>query len=162
MARSTFDANSFMEQNFKTELDVRLTPVPEGEYIAQIIDVKLREVQFRKIEGTGVGIDITWEITDDNVRRAMNMEHPQARQSFLLDLDADGRLDLGKNKNVRLGRVLSATGLNSKRGWSLPMLKFQTAFIKVEQRADDDDPEIVYSDVKRVAPLDKARAASAA
>src|SRR4051794_4734088 len=119
---SVFDATSFMQNVVKAELDTRFPVIPEGEYLAQVKKIDMRQVEFRKIQGSGVSIDIQWEVMDDGVRDATKMEHPFCRQSFLLDLVKDSappQLDLSEGRNIRLGQLLAACGLNSKKGWSI-------------------------------------------
>jgi hypothetical protein len=101
-----------------------------------------------------------WEIMDDGVREATKMEHPFCRQSWLLDLVKDSdppQLDLSEGRNIRLGQLLAACGLNSKKGWSIGMILNQTCGVRVKHRANEDDPEAPFSEVSRVVSLDKFR-----
>jgi hypothetical protein len=86
---SVFDAQSFMQNVVKAELDTRFPVIPEGEYLAQVKKIDMRQVDFKKIEGSGIAIELQWEIMDDGVRAATKMDHPFCRQSWLLDLVKD-------------------------------------------------------------------------
>jgi hypothetical protein len=162
MAASIFDPNSFLQTEYKGTIDTEYHNCPPGEYIAQIKKLDLRQVTFKKIEGSGVGIDIQWELLDDEVKKAMNMEQPQVRQSFLLDLiEGRNQLDLGPNRNMKLKNIIKALDLNSGK-FALNQLMHGTAYVKVGQRPDDDDPEIIYSEVTRVTGLERAATRRAA
>jgi hypothetical protein len=87
----------------------------------------------------------------------MKIEHPTCRYSFLLEVDPIRGLEVGPAKNVKLGRLLEASGIHSKE-WSLSMLEGTTCFGKIVHRADDDDPDIIYNEVKRVTSTPKRRA----
>jgi hypothetical protein len=157
---SVFDASSFMETTVKTELSTQFPVIPEGEYLAQVKDIKLRQVDFKKIAGSGIALDVMWEILDDGVKAATKMDHPQCRQDFLLDLVEGSdppQLDLAEARNIRLGQILAACGLNSKKGWNLNMIKNQTCGVRVKHRDNPDDPEAPFSEVSRVVSLDKFR-----
>jgi hypothetical protein len=157
---SVFDATTFMSTTIKAELDTKFPVIPEGEYLAQVKKIDMRQVEFRKIEGSGIAIEVQWELLDDSVRESTKMEHPFCRQSFLLDLVKDSdppQLDLGEGRNIRLGQILAACGLNSKKGWSIGMILNQTCGVRVKHRDNPDDPEAPFSDVSRVISLDKFR-----
>jgi hypothetical protein len=157
---SVFDASSFMQNVVKAELDTRFPVIPEGEYLAQVKKIDMRQVDFRKIEGSGIAIELQWEIMDDGVRAATKMDHPFCRQSWLLDLVKDSdppQLDLAEGRNIKLGQLLAACGLNSKKGWSIGMILNQTCGVRVKHSPNDDDPEAPFSNVTRVVSLDKFR-----
>jgi hypothetical protein len=142
---SVFDASSFMQNIVKAELATRFPVIPEGEYLAQVKKIDMRQVDFRKIEGSGIAIELQWEIMDDGVREATKMDHPFCQ------------LDLAEGRNIRLGQLLAACGLNSKKGWSIGMILNQTCGVRVKHRANEDDPEAPFSEVSRVVSLDKFR-----
>jgi hypothetical protein len=158
---SIFDpaaAAALLETVHKGTIDTQWHTVPEGEYIIQCKELTLRQVVFKKIEGTGVGLDIQWEVIDDTVKRSMNIDHPTVRQSMLIDLvDGRNQLDFSTNRNQSLKNVIEACNLNTGK-FSLNMLKNQTCFGRIKHRPDDNDPEIIYAEVARVTSLEKARA----
>ena len=161
MQSTVFDANAFMETNYRGGLDTTYINPDPGDYNAQITD----KIAIRQGIGDDgrpwASLDITWELLSAEAQKKCNMEHVNVRQSFFLDLDEAGRsLDLGPNRNMRLKRLLDATGLNKAKGWTVGALKFQTAFVHVEIVADRADPEILYANVTRVTSPDKARAAA--
>lgn len=164
---SIFDANTFLETTHKGQLDTAVVLVDEGDYMAQITDKieinsgTIGEGKQRAGEAWA-NVRIQWEIMDSEVVKSLNMPKVFVTQSLMLDLTDDGRgLDLGVNKNMRLKRLLDATGLNSSKNWSINQLKFQTAYVKVKHRRpdgfDDDIAEVVS-----VSSVGKAEAKKAA
>lgn len=160
-SNSAFDSNAFMETSYKGGLDTTYVLPDEGEYAAQITD----KITFRSgVVGEGkqrsgepwAGVELQWEILDDNVRRKLNMEHVYVRQSLMLDLTPDStadrpQLDFGTNRNMRLKRLLEATGLNRQKNWTFSSLKHQTGTVKVEHRRPDGFDDDI-AEVTRVAP----------
>lgn len=180
MADSVFDPQSFMETQFAGNLDTSYVNVPPGEGLAQISGVKLSQIDFPNIGGSGVRCELTWKLVEGSPFFAeavatTGMKEPTVSQQFLLDGDVvDGRfkLDLGVNKNMRLKHVVEATGLNKSKHWNFGSLTHQTAHVKVEHSAmidkakqpllDDDGKPRFRAEVTRVTSIDKARAKAAA
>src|SRR6266550_415961 len=125
-----FDAATFMETQFKGGLDTKFVNPDAGDYTAQITD-RITINQGEKDGRTWAQLMILWEIMDEAQKTKLNTERVFVRQQFFLDLDDNGQLDLGTNKNMKLKRVLDSTGLNSSKSWTLASLKFQTAFVTV-------------------------------
>ena len=44
-------------------------------------------------------------------------------KQFILDIDENGALDTGKNKNIDLGRVQTAVGQQNDKPWSISKLR---------------------------------------
>ncbi len=141
---SAFDPKTFEETVIDKENQTSYIPVPENDYEAFIEDFA-----FKNPKGNAI-LDVNWVIPDEKLEKDLGMEQVAVRQSIFLDLTEDGQLDFGPNKNVRLGRLREALGLNKGQfQWS--MLRGKKAKISVSQRADDNDPTIIYNDVKKVA-----------
>ncbi len=167
-ATSLFDVNQFLETSHKGQLDTRFVLPDEGDYRAQTTD-KIVSQSGVVADGDYAGnawarVELQWELQDESLKKKLNMEKVLVRQSIMLDLDQDAwkknkvvQLDFGVNKNMRLKRLLEATGLNSQKSWSVNMLKWQPAYVHVSHRKIDgfDDP---MAEVDRVAPLSKAPA----
>lgn len=148
---STFDPNAFLNTEVKGELDTSLPPIPEGTWDAQVDKVAARAVTDRNGNQRAI-MDVTWAVLNDEVKKATTMEKPTVRQSVFLDVNEQGALDFSKGKNVQLGRLRDAVGQNTNKVWSPTMLEGQIAKVVTKQRPDENDPEIIYSDVKRVLP----------
>lgn len=149
---STFDSAAFLSETTTEALDTRLTPVPPGEYSAMISKIEGRQTPNKNDPSQVYTIvDITYLIDDQSVKEATGLDQPTVRQSLFLDMNDAGKLDTGKGKNVGLGRLREATGLNKPgEPFSFDMLMNQPVHILVEQTPDKNDSSIIYSNVKRV------------
>jgi len=142
---STFDADTFLGTETDQAMDTHFKPVPEGEYTAMIDTVVAKEVNDTPV------LDITYVILDDELKVTMNMDRVSVRQSIFIDMDENGIIALGDNKNVKLGKLREALGQNSGT-WSPRMLVGAGPVkIKTVNKPDKDDPETIYSNVQRVA-----------
>ena len=82
----------------------------------------------------------------------MNMERVSVRQSIFIDMESDGRIALGENRNVKLGKLREALGQNNAGAWAPRMLVGAgPVTIKTINKPDKNDPETIYSNVQRVA-----------
>lgn len=168
---SLFDANSLLEQRHVPEIDTKYHLVPAGEYPGQIADMRLREGQSDKVAVTWCNLDVIWDIIDDNIKAQLNMNRVQVTQQIsFVDLATNGsgeivtpvQLDWSTNKNVRLKRLIDATGVR-KSNFALVDLKHQTAWLKVDHEPDRqgatnaDGTPALYARVTRVAPMPSRR-----
>lgn len=149
------DYSHLLQQSVEAPLATQMEPVPEGEYLARIEDLDLGVAEWNdKNSGeprSAPRLTLTWDVIDEGLKANLGREKITVRQQFLLDVTPSGQLDTGKDRNVRLGRVAEAVGLNGV-GFQLPQLKGSApALIRVRHRADRDDPEIKYPEVATVA-----------
>lgn len=141
---STFDPDMFMNQQTADANDTQFVPVPEDDYPAVIKEIKAGTAGDKPV------LNITWAIDSEAAREATGLESPTVRQTIWLDLTDQGGLDMGKGKNVGLGKLREALGQNTPgQPWSPGMLSGQVAIIKVEHRAGKSPGE-VYAGVKAV------------
>jgi len=149
---SIFNPESFMNQQVTGSLDTQYIPVPAGDYLAQIEDVKPRKAKDSTI------LDISWLIGSDQmtplgqtVQQVTNLPKNTVRQSLFLDITSEGFLDVSKGKNIQLGQLRDALGQNDpQRPWGPSMLKGQVAKVAVSHRMADDGSGKIYSDIKNV------------
>lgn len=149
---TTFDPASLFEQTTTEVNDTKIIPIPEGEYLAVIEKAETSTWQSRDGTKSGIRLDVHYLIDDEGAKAATGRDKLTVRQGIMLDLTEDGRgLDMGKGKNVGLGRLREATGLNVPgQPFAMAMIPGRLVKIKVTQRPGDD-PETVYNDVKGVA-----------
>jgi hypothetical protein len=142
---SEFNPDSFLNTETEESTESRYKPIPEGDYQALIDDVTAREAKDSQI------LDITYEIIDEPLKTLMDMNKVTIRQSIFLDIE-NGILAIGGNKNVKLGKLREALDQNqSGKPWSPLMMKGAgPVLIKTVQTPDEDDPEVIYSNVNRV------------
>ena len=146
---STFDPDLFLGAETAGGFETSYERVPAGEYSAMIDDVKVRKINTAN--GEQAVMDVTWLILDEDVKKETELERPTCRQGFFLDINDKGGLDRGKNKNVGLGRLFEALGMDKGSKWSPGGLKGSTAVVRVEHKPNKDDPENPYANVTRVA-----------
>lgn len=145
-----FDADAFLQTEVTGALDTRLIPVPEGDFLGQCTEVKPRQITTKNGDER-VLVDLTWEVLSDEAKKATGRDKPTVRQTIFLDLTDEGGLDFSKGKNIQLGRVREAVGQNDpKRKWSMMMLMNTQATLLIGHRADENDPETVYAEVKKI------------
>lgn len=147
-----FNPEQFLDMQVTESNDTKLTPVPVGEYNAIAEKVEVKSWQKRDDPSvSGLKLAITWNIDDEAVKQLLGRDKVSARQDIMLDLTEAGGLDMGKGKNVGLGRVREAVGLNVPgQPFSFTMVTGRLAKIKIAHRVDGED---VYSEVKGVAKI---------
>jgi hypothetical protein len=141
-----FDPDEFMNQSVDQANDTHYVPIPEGDYIA-IVDAVGKPMLTD--EGR-IYMHIVWHIDSENLRKSLEREKVTTRQTLWLDVDGNGKLDTGRGKNVPLGRLREALGLNSSGPFRYDQMVGRPAYIKVTQRKDKDE---IYDGVKSVAPV---------
>lgn len=101
----SFDPNTFLNTTYEEANDTKITPCPVGEYLAVASKVDAKTWASRDGSKSGVKLEILWEIDDANVKQLLGRDKVTSRQNIMLDLNEAGTgLDLGKGKNVGLGR----------------------------------------------------------
>lgn len=150
----TFDPTRFLDDSTQDEGSTVYQPVPEGDYIG----IVAKEPEFRPWQGkkdpskSGMTMDLTWSVDDQGVKQLLERDEVFVRQGLMLDLTANGGIDWGKNKNVKLHQVRDAVGLNRKGETFQPrMLAGKAARIKVKHRVTEDGQ--IFAEVTQVAPL---------
>jgi hypothetical protein len=132
--------------------DTKVIPVPAGEFVAFIEEVKPRTWQSKDGSKSGVTLDVTWNVDSEEVKQLLGRDKVTVRQGIMLDMTEDGRgLAMGKGQNVGLGRLREATGLNTPgQPFAFGMLTGRPAKIVVTHRIDGEN---IYAEVKAVAKL---------
>lgn len=150
--QANFDPNQFLDMQVTDSNSTKLEPVPEGEYIAIIESVKVR--QWAKKDDpsvSGLTLDLVWNIDDQDLKARLDRQKVTVRQGVMLDLQENGGLDMGKGKNVTLGRLREAVGLNTPgQPFAFSMLVGRPAKVVVKQRIDGEN---IYDEVKGTAPV---------
>ena len=102
---SKFDAKTFLDTQVTGESSTKRMPVPVGEYTSLIEGVNVRNWQSKDGQKSGLALDVTHNLDDPGVKEAMGRDKVTITQSIMLDLTDGGALDMGKGKNVQLGRL---------------------------------------------------------
>lgn len=121
MTDSTFDADAFMQQTVDGPLETEYKLPPAGEYQnAYIADFDSKALQL--IEGTSkntgkdysfLKFSLPFKLSNDpRLMAELGRDEHTAYKELNLDRDANGGIATGPNKNVELGRIYEAAGLN--------------------------------------------------
>jgi hypothetical protein len=147
---STFDPNTFIDQQVDQSSETKTTPVPEADYPAVVKQVKGNALP----KGQAI-LEVHWLIDDEQMAKQLNRDELVVRQTIFLDIAENGALEFGTNKNVQLGKVREALGQNKPgQVWAPRMLEGRgPAMIKVTHRVDPNDPSIKYDGVSRVVSM---------
>ncbi len=148
-----FDPNTFLDMTLTDANSTVSTPVPEGEYIGIVSgDPEVRPWQGRKDPTkSGLALDITWDIDDANVKALLQRDRVTVKQGIMLDLIVRAGRDSGTGRNVSLGRLRDAVGLNQAgQPFNFRMLAGKVAKIAIKHRIDGD---AIYAEVKGVARM---------
>ena len=148
---TTFDPQVFLNQNYDEALDTNIIPCPVGEYPALAEKVDIKPWASRDGSSSGLKLVIMWDVQDDNAKTVTNRDPLRVKQEQMLDLTDTGALDFSKGKNVGLGRIREALGLNTPgEPFNFGMIQGQMAKINVTHRVDGQD---VYDQVKGITKL---------
>ena len=108
----SFDPNTFLTMTVEEANDTKISPCPAGEYLAVATKVEPKSWASRDGSSSGMKLEITWDIDDANVKQLLGREKVTSRQNIMLDLNEAGNgLDMGKGKNVGLGRLREVPAL---------------------------------------------------
>lgn len=154
---SEFNVESFLATDFTGSNATEYVPIPEGVFPAKITNFEGKMTRGKPEENKAPRpyVLVEWEIDDEDVRKETGQDSPKTRQTLWLDLDSTGGLDMGKGKNVQLGRLRDAVGQNDpSRPWQFAMLLDQMAQVEIKHRMGEGDFEgQIFSEVKNVARL---------
>jgi hypothetical protein len=144
-----FNPEEFLDMQVTESNSTKTTPVPAGEFLGLADEVKV--LPWQKKDDPSVGglkLEISWNIDDANVKATLERDKVTCRQQIMLDLTESGGLDMGKGKNVGLGRLREAIGLNTPgQPFSFSMIPGRLAKVKVEHRVDGEN---IYAEIKGV------------
>ena len=147
-----FNPDQFLDMQIEGQNDTKIIPVPAGEYTAMIEEVKVRQWQAKADPSkSGLTLDVQWSIDDASVKELLGRDKVTVKQGIMLDLTDAGGLDMGKGRNIGLGRLREALDLNQPgRPFSFTMLTGRVARVSVSHRIADDN---IFAEVKQVARM---------
>lgn len=145
----SFDPASFLDVSISDPNSTQLVPVPTGEYLGITGEPVPRNWTSKDGTKSGIAIDVPIEIDDAGVKALLEREKVTVRYGIMLDLNESGGIDTGKGKNVNLGRLREALGLNvAGQPFSFRMIPGRPVKVKIKQRVEGEN---IYSDVEAVA-----------
>ena len=146
-----FNPDIFLQGSVTESNDTKKIPCPIGEYTAVAEKVEARQWQSKDGLTSGIALDITWSIDDPAVKEVTGRDNVSVRQGLMLDVLDNGGLDMSKGKNIGLGRVREALGLNTPgQPFAPSMIQGRAAKVTVSHRVNGED---IYDEVKKVAAL---------
>ena len=147
-----FNPEQFLDMQVTDSNDTKAIPVPVGEYTAVVEEVKCRQWQSKQDPSkSGLTLDITWSVDDAAVKELLGRDKVTVRQGIMLDITDSGGLDMGKGRNIGLGRLREALGLNTPgQPFSFSMIAGRVAKVNVSHRIDGEN---IYAEVKGVARI---------
>lgn len=149
---SVFDKDTFLAQQTTGSNETKFTPVPMSEYKNNYID----DIDFdtwKNDKGADQPVVIFHvAITDEAVKKELGLDKPVVQDRVFVDVEADGSLSMGKNKNIRIGQYREACGQNdAKKPWNFMMLKGAGPFtVKVGHRFNKTTGEGPFAQIDRV------------
>lgn len=117
---ANFDSAAFMQQTVDEEMATEPILVTPGEYEAVVDKLAARAP---KDNDSGVNLQISWEILDDELKAQLGRPKIIVPQFMFVELDESGRIATGSDKNWRLGQVREAVGQSGTVPWHPNMLQ---------------------------------------
>ena len=147
-----FNPEQFLDMQVTESNDTKLIPIPTDEYTGVAESVSCRQWQSKKDPSvSGLTLDVVWSLDSAELRELLGREKVTVRQGIMLDLTESGTLDMGKGRNVALGRLREALDLNTPGvAFSFNQIPGRVAKVSVTQRIDGDN---IYNDVKGVTKM---------
>lgn len=143
-----FDPQALLDQQTTEANSTRMEPCPIGEWPASISDVEIKSGVSQKTGDPWTRLNVKWEIQGTQANVQLDRDLIRVTQGIMLDLTGAGGLDAGRGKNVQLGRLREAVGLNAPGApFSFSMLVGHSAKIAVAHREYEGE---IYDDVKGV------------
>lgn len=154
MSKGMFDPNAFLSQKIGEKLDTVVIPCPPGSYVGVISKVDIRS-WVKKDDPTinGVNLDVLVKLNsstpgNEDILEECGVEEIMVKGGIRLDINDEGTgLAKGKGKNVPLGKLLEAVGLNDGDA-ELNELINQPILVKVVQEEVDGE---LYAKVSKFA-----------
>ena len=138
------EAQNLMDQALE-ENATRRDPLPQGETTAQIMELKFSGGVSAKTGNPWNRMDVQLEISDPEYLAQIpgSPEKAMTTLGIMLDMN-NGQIATGPNKNIRLGRLRAAAGVNGK-----PLSALQGQFIRITigHKPHPTEPDVVLDEV---------------
>src|SRR5262245_30552360 len=123
----TINVQALVNAPVNDKMDTEFSVTPAGDYTAMISDRGPVDSWFRVVhmkDGREVPtVNVLFIISDPEVARTLGRQQATSRLTIWLDTEADdGRLSVGKGKNVGLGQLREALGQNTDATWTFDKL----------------------------------------
>lgn len=150
---STFDSANFLNTVYTDSHATQYVPIPEGVYPC-ITGVPNVVSGSAKSDGKPwYRLDLPIIIDSPEVAQLLGRDEVKSKFSVMLDVE-NGVLASGTGRNVQLGRLREALGLNDPgQEFALTMLGGRSAKCQVSHRAHPTRAGEVIAEVTEIAPL---------
>lgn len=152
-----FNADLFMQGVYTEANETKITPCPAGEYAAQITKVEPKSGTIANGERTGdtwAALNVQYTIQDPAVLQLLNRDKVFVSEYLMLDLTPQGGLDMGPQRNTKLGRLREATNLNQPgQPFSPTMFMGRSCRVSVRHVPGRKDPSEIVAEVTGYAKL---------
>jgi hypothetical protein len=147
-----FDPDQFLNTSVTEANSTETIPVPVGDWQAQATKVEVNQWQNKDDPSvSGLRLDVTWSIEDQSVKDIVGRDTVTVRQGIMLDLTDTGQLDFSKGKNVNLGRLRAAIGLNEPgQPFAMSMIQGQMAKVRVKHEIYKGAPAAQVDGVSKI------------
>ncbi|QGH72965.1 MAG: protein of unknown function DUF669 [Siphoviridae sp. ctdEk19] len=143
-----FDPQTFLDAQTTDANSTVMEPCPIGEWPAAVADVEIKSGVSQKSGDPWTKLNVKWEIQGTPANEQLDRPVIRVTQGLMLDLTESGGLDAGRGKNVQLGRLREATGLNVPgQPFSFRMLIGRSAKVNVVHREYEGN---LYDEVKGI------------
>jgi hypothetical protein len=144
-----FDAEAFQNSVISDANSTATIPWPQAEYVGTIKKAEIRSGTISKGDRAGqpwAGLSVQVEVDRSFLPDGASSV---ASGMIMLDLTDAGGLDSRAGRNVNLGRLREAVGLNVPgQPFSFPMLEGRTVKITTGVRVDKNDTDLQYTEIK--------------
>ena len=153
-----FDPQSFMEMSTDDEMDTSIPAITPADYAALIKKVTphpLKDKDTGQTRTDTIRLQVDYLIVDDELKALREMpEGVPVSDSIFIEFTPEGGFATATGKNVRLGALREALGLNGA-GFNLGLLNGAgPLLIRIKNTPNEDDPEAEpYNNVQRVAAI---------
>lgn len=150
---SVFDPELFLQTEVDEASSTEYIPFPEGDWPAYIKELKCRLVDGKDGGESRPVMDVIYGCEAPEVLETMGRtEAVPIRQSHWLEITPTGALDMGKGKNVSLGRLREAIGQNEAgKAWNPLSMVGCPVVVTVTHSASGRADGQVYANVTAVA-----------
>ena len=156
------DPSELLNETFTDANSTELIPIPENlnedpyQGVAKKLEIKTGPMTTDPSR-SWMKLSITWEIQDEDVKEFVQRDNPTVRQDLFLDTADGGGLDMGRGKNIGLGKLREALNMNKEgEPFGLSMIEGQYAGILVEHEEytpDGEDEPLYIPKVKRIVAI---------
>lgn len=143
---SAFDPDIFLNQEVTGANEVKYTPVPVGEYQAYIDDLSMDSYENQPI------LVVHYALLSEELKEKLGLEKPTVQDRIFLDMNDDGTIAFGPNKNVKLGRTREAVGQNDPaKTWNFNMLRGAGPVLIMVEHNFNKKNEGPFANISRIA-----------